>query len=314
MGRSKRFRMVKLIDFFKLIRYKNLLIIVLTQYLIRYTLLIPFLDFLSLNETQFLLLVFSTVLVAAAGYIINDYFDIKVDHLNDRKVIIGNSIKRREAIILHFLLSGIGVGIGFILAWQIGIWKLGLINLFSASILWLYSTHFKRSYLIGNLLISLLSALVLIIVGMYDILPNASLNLANSTTIFKIICLYALFAFFTTLIREIIKDLEDLKGDEKMGYQTFAIVSGLTKSKQIVNILSLTIIIALCCIMYTQFLTDIFAFFYVLLFIFFPFVIFMLKLRKAANSKDFRILSALVKVIMFTGTLSMLVFSLLIRL
>ena len=81
--------MVKLLDFFRLIRWKNLVIVALTQYLIRYTLLIPFVEFLSLNDMQFLLLVISTVLVAAAGYIINDYFDIQVDQLNERKVIVG---------------------------------------------------------------------------------------------------------------------------------------------------------------------------------------------------------------------------------
>ena len=180
---------------------------------------------------QFLLLVISTVLVAAAGYIINDYFDIQVDQLNERKVIVGNTIKRREAMALHFIFSGLGVGIGFYLGWKVGMWNLGFINLFSASALWFYSTNFKRNYLIGNILISLLSALVLLIVALYDILPASEQNDINAIVVFKIICIYAAFAFITTLIREIVKDLEDLEGDQKMGYKPMLLLAERKKRK-----------------------------------------------------------------------------------
>ena len=302
--------MVKLLDFFKLIRWKNLVIVALTQYLIRYTLLIPFVDFLSLNDMQFLLLVISTVLVAAAGYIINDYFDIQVDQLNKRKIIVGNSIKRREAMALHFIFSGLGIGIGFYLGHKIGMWNLGFINLFSASALWLYSTHFKRNYLSGNLLISLLSALVLIIVALYDILPASEQNDINAIVVFKIICIYAAFAFITTLIREIVKDLEDLEGDQKMGYETYAIVSGKKKAKNIVQTLSLLTILGVACILYSQFQADLYSFLYVLFFVEFPFLYFVWKLKNAEKSADFHSLSILIKIIMLSGTLSMLVFAL----
>ena len=302
--------MVKLLDFFKLIRWKNLVIVALTQYLIRYTLLIPFVDFLSLNDMQFLLLVISTVLVAAAGYIINDYFDIQVDQLNKRKIIVGNSIKRREAMALHFIFSGLGVGIGFFLGWKVGMWNLGFINLFSASALWFYSTHFKRNYLSGNLLISLLSALVLLIVALYDILPASEQNDTNAIVVFKIICIYAAFAFITTLIREIVKDLEDLEGDQKMGYETYAIVSGKKKAKNIVQTLSLLTILGIAFILYSQFQGDLYSFLYVLFFVEFPFLYFVWKLKNAEKSADFYSLSNWIKIIMLSGTLSMLVFAL----
>lgn len=306
--------MVKLFDFFRLVRWKNLLIIALTQYLIRYTLLIPFVDFLSLDNIQFMLLVASTILVAAAGYIINDYFDIQVDQLNNRKVIIGNSIKRREAMALHFIFSGIGVGLGFYLGWQVGMWNLGFINLFSASALWFYSTHFKRNYLSGNLLISLLSALVLLIVALYDILPAAELNDINALMVFKIICIYAVFAFITTFIREIVKDLEDLDGDKKMGYQTYAIITGVEKAKSVIQTLSLATITGIAWILYSQFQTDIYSFLYVLIFVEAPFIFFLWKIKKAKSSIDFHASSSWIKIIMLTGTLSMLVFSLLMNL
>lgn len=306
--------MVKLFDFFRLIRWKNLLIVALTQHLIRHTLLIPFIDFLSLDNMQFMLLVISTVLVAAAGYIINDYFDIQVDQLNNRKVIVGNTIKRREAIVIHFIFSGIGVGIGFYLGWQVGMWNLGFINLFSASALWFYSTHFKRSYLSGNLLISLLSALVLLIVALYDILPAAEFNDLNALAVFKIICIYAAFAFTTTFIREIVKDLEDLEGDQKMGHQTYAIVTGIEKAKSVVQTLSIITITGIAWILYSQFQADIYSFLYVLIFVEAPFIFFVWKLKKANTSTDFHASSTWIKIIMLTGTLSMLVFSLLMNL
>ena len=122
--------MAKLMAFFKLIRVKNLLIIALTQYLIRYALILPMANSFSLSDVEFILLVLSTVFIAAGGYIINDYFDTKVDRLNQRSLIIDKSIKRREAILMHLLLSFAGVFIGFFLAWKVGIIKLGLLIYF----------------------------------------------------------------------------------------------------------------------------------------------------------------------------------------
>lgn len=281
--------------------------IVLTQYLIRYTLTLPFLQSVGLNNFQFFLLVLSTVLIAAAGYIINDYFDIQVDQLNDRKVIIGQTIKRREAMAFHFILSGIGVILGFYLAWIIDTLSFGFINLFTASALWFYSTHFKRAYLSGNLLISLLASLVLLIVAFYDIITSTD---ANAIQLFHILFGYAIFAFITTFIREIVKDLEDLEGDQKMGCQTFAIVSGIERAKRMVTTISLLTIAAITWMLYTQFSSDLYSFLYVGFAIELPFIYFLLKLQKAQSSADFHSLSTWIKIIMLTGTLSMLIFSL----
>lgn len=300
--------MVKLLAFFKLIRSKNLLIIVLTQYLVRYALILPMTKSFSLNDVEFALLVISTIFIAAGGYIINDYFDTKVDRLNQRKVIIDNSIKRREAILMHLLLSLVGVFIGFYLGWKVGIIKLGFINLFSATALWFYSTNLKKANLSGNLLISLLSALVLIIVPLYDIIPNPS---TNGETAFYAICNYAIFAFLTTFIREVIKDFEDAAGDNQMGYTTFALKLPKT-AKRSVQTLSLVLILIIGVIAYIQW--DYMAFYaalYVVLFVELPFVYFYFKMLKATTKKDFSHLSQVIKLIMVTGTLSILVFTLL---
>jgi 4-hydroxybenzoate polyprenyltransferase len=300
--------MVKLIDFFRLIRFKNLLIIALSQYLVRYALIIPMTDSRSLSDLQFFYLVLSTLFIAAAGYIINDYFDTQVDRLNERKVIIDNTIKRREAILLHFVLSGIGVFLGFYLGWRVGITNLGFINLFSSTALWFYSTNMKKAYLSGNIIISLLAALTLFIVPMYDIIPNPAVN---GESAFYLICFYSIFAFVTTFIREIVKDFEDQFGDSKMGYNTFAIVSAKT-AKITVQIISVLLITIIGWISYLQITYDeLYAAIYVLLSIELPLVYFFIKLRTASDKKTYHQLSQLIKLIMLTGTLSILVFTLL---
>lgn len=300
--------MVKLIDFFRLIRIKNLFIIAISQYLIRYALIIPITESNSLNDLQFFYLVLSTVFIAAAGYIINDYFDTQVDRLNKRKVIIDNTIKRREAILWHFVLSGIGVFLGFFLGWRVGIFNLGFINLFCSSALWFYSTHFKRAYLSGNLLISLLAALVILIVPLYEIIPKP---MANSENAFYIICGYAIFAFFTTFIREIVKDFEDTDGDRKMGYTTFAIVSEKS-AKNSIRFISALLILIIGAVTAIQIIYEAYiAAVYVILAVEIPFLYFFIKLFKLNDKGGYHHLSQMIKLIMLTGTLSMLVFTLL---
>jgi 4-hydroxybenzoate polyprenyltransferase len=300
--------MVKLIDFFRLIRIKNLFIIAISQYLIRYALIIPITESNSLNDLQFFYLVLSTVFIAAAGYIINDYFDTQVDRLNKRKVIIDNTIKRREAILWHFVLSGIGVFLGFFLGWRVGIFNLGFINLFCSSALWFYSTHFKRAYLSGNLLISLLAALVILIVPLYEIIPKP---MTNSENAFYIICGYAIFAFFTTFIREIVKDFEDTDGDRKMGYTTFAIVSEKS-AKNSIRFISALLILIIGAVTAIQITYEAYiAAVYVILAVEIPFLYFFIKLFKLNDKGEYHHLSQMIKLIMLTGTLSMLVFTLL---
>lgn len=300
--------MVKLVDFFRLIRFKNLLIIALSQYLVRYALIIPMTDSRSLSDLQFFYLVLSTLFIAAAGYIINDYFDTQVDRLNERKVIIDNTIKRREAILLHFVFSGIGVFLGFYLGWRVGITNLGFINLFSSTALWFYSTNMKKAYLSGNIIISLLAALTLFIVPMYDIIPNPTVN---GESAFYLICFYSIFAFVTTFIREIVKDFEDQFGDSKMGYSTFAIVSAKS-AKITVQTISILLISSIGWICYLQITYDeLYAAIYVLLSIELPLVYFFIKLRTAGDKKTYHQLSQLIKLIMLTGTLSILVFTIL---
>ena len=199
----------------------------------------------------------------------------------------------------HFVFSGIGVFLGFFLGWRVGMINLGFINLFCSSALWFYSTNFKRAYLSGNLLISLLASLVILIIPLYEIIPNPNTNSVNA---FYIICCYAIFAFFTTFIREIIKDFEDASGDKKMGYTTFAIVSAKTAKKIVQSLI----------VIYLQFIyLAFYAAAYVVLAVEIPFIYFFVKLLNTNDTKGYHHLSQTIKLIILTGTLSMLVFTIL---
>ena len=148
-----------LVDFLRLVRFPNLVVIALTQYAIRFGIIYPFLQQaeldLYLSEKTFGALVLATVLIAAAGYIINDYFDIKLDYLNKPKqMIVGKRIKRRWAMVLHILFNAIGLFLAAYVALSIEHPWLILFQLISAALLWFYSVNFKKQVFIGNLIIA----------------------------------------------------------------------------------------------------------------------------------------------------------------
>src|SRR6185436_17138574 len=204
-------------SFLRLTRAWNLLIIVFAQYFTAY--------FLAqadvLHDIGLFLLSLSTVLIAAGGYVINDYYDVKIDYVNNpERVVVGKTIHRRFAILLHVALSALGVFVGLFVSW-----KLAAVNIFSVAILWFYSNLLKRLPFIGNFTVALLTgASIAIILLLYD-----------TNTI--LILIYALFSFFMTLVREIIKDMEDLKGDNTYGSKTLPIVWGIRKTKIILYLL-----------------------------------------------------------------------------
>ena len=159
-----------IVAFFKLVRVLNLLFIVITQALFQYAIVVPMfmynLHSPALPAKYFILLSLSSVFVAAAGYIINDYFDLNIDRINKPgKNVVEVVIKRRWAIIWHWVLSFLGVAIGFYVGWKAGVFWLGFANLACVAALWFYSTTFKKKLLSGNIIISLLTAWVVMVVG-----------------------------------------------------------------------------------------------------------------------------------------------------
>ncbi|MAY83776.1 MAG: hypothetical protein CMP59_06535 [Flavobacteriales bacterium] len=317
-----------LVDFLRLVRFPNLVVIALTQYAIRYGIIFPFLLQADLNfylpESTFALLVLATVMIAAAGYIINDYFDIKLDYLNKpNQLVLGKSIKRRHAMAMHIFINAIGLAIAGYVAYSIGHPMLILFQFVSAALLWYYSVSFKKQVLIGNLIIASLTALVPFTAGYYEVavmfdnLPdltgvpediNMIENLASLLFSIKFLLYwisgYSLFAFLLTFVREIVKDIEDIEGDEAFDCKTLPIVFGIPAAKKAAIAFAVLTLLGLLFLEAIQFMGKdwiSFAYFFILLTL--PIIWVIYRIVKAEKKKHYFIISQAIKIIMLFGIL-----------
>lgn len=311
---------------FRLIRFPNLVIIVATQYAMRYLLMEPLLpsdDFnLQFGDVQFFLLVLSTVFIAAAGYIINDYFDTRADLINKpSRVVVGIQISRREAMTMHAMLNIVGLGIGIYLAFYVKLPVLSFVFLMATGLLWFYSTNYKRQFLVGNLSVAFLTGLVPLMVVLFEIpmlnREYGAVMLRHNTNFNYMIAWvggFSFFAFLTTLIREVIKDAEDFEGDRAYGMKTVPIVLGSFWTK-----LSLVLLIGFTMAMLVYLLVkyiifsvepaDYISLIYFVLFLLAPLILLILQVILAKDKKGYHRASNLIKLIMLTGILySVLVF------
>ena len=309
--------------FLKLVRYPNLIFIAITQLLFYYCFLFApgrLVDSYSikLSPPVLFLLTLASILIAAAGYIINDYFDLNIDKINKpNEIIIERVIRRRWAIVWHLALTASGVLLSFYVGALIGNSLLGLMNLSCAILLWVYSTTFKKKLLIGNIIISLLTAWVVLVLYFCELrvtrvfYPLDDGYQAHITRLFKLAILYGGFAFIISMIREVIKDVEDMQGDEKYGCTTLPIVWGIPAAK-VFSATLLTVLIAALCIIqvYVIQLHRWWMVGYCLLCILLPMVQVFARLYRASGKKDYHSLSSAVKRVMLMGILSIALFSL----
>jgi 4-hydroxybenzoate polyprenyltransferase len=259
------------------------------------------------------LLCLSSVLIAAAGYIINDYFDLNIDRVNKpEKMVVEKLIKRRWTIVWHLILSGIGVFLGFYVSWELRNIFVGLGNLTCVLLLWFYSTNFKRELIIGNIIISLLTSWVILVLYVCEFRLHRFEEPAYApilSRVYKLSILYAAFAFITSLVREVIKDMEDVGGDRRYGCRTMPIVWGISVSKfftavwLLVLILSL-IVVQIYVLQYRWWWSEAYA----LVFIIIPLFLILRDLYRAKDPTDYHHLSTLVKAVMLAGILSMIFF------
>jgi 4-hydroxybenzoate polyprenyltransferase len=305
------------VAFFRLIRWPNLLFIVLTQMLFRYFIL-PFVylnphagyDGIKLSENLFYLLVIASVSIAAAGYIINDYFDVNIDQINkSSKVIIGKFINRRSAILLHAFLSFIGLVLSGYIGYKLHNILIPIFNFIAINILWFYSSTFKKKILIGNVLISILTSWVILVLTLTEYRFRIFPHDIVWQRLLKLSFIYAGFAFIISLIREVIKDMEDIEGDLKFGCKTMPIVWGLPVAKVftavwIVVLTGLLVAIQIYVIQLGWWISAL----YSVITIIVPLLWVLKKLYTATTSADFHQLSSAVKLIMLAGIISMVFF------
>ena len=292
--------------FFRLIRYQNLLLIILTQVLIKYALFQPFGIAITLSDFGFFLLCLSTVCIAAAGNVINDIYDVETDRINkSSRQVIPIKISEASAFNIYFALSILGVGIGFYLSNIIGRPGFSAIFIFISALLYLYATYLKQILLVGNIVVSILVSMVIIIVGLYDLFPAITPeNRQTQSIIFSILLDYALFAFFLNWVREMVKDQEDLTGDYNTGRNTLPIAIGRERANKIIFAIGLFPLIGV--IYYTQqyLFNNLYAVLYAIILIIGPLLFFLINLLSAKTTKQYARLSLILKIIMVLGLVS----------
>lgn len=279
---------------------------VLIQYLIRFTLIIPRYGKENvLSDFYFVLILFSILLIVAAGYTINDYFDIKVDSENkDEDVIVGRTIKRRIALVIHFILTSVGLISGFYFAYKINHLEISIVLIFCAYILWIYNLKLKRIFFLANLIVAGLSAIFVTSIATLEIFLKYNHN--SSINNIKILIFIATFAFILSLMNEIIKDLKTLEGDKKYKIRTLPTVWGLLKTKEFLKWLSIVTAFIVSIMSITEFKTNVNALSYSFIFIIGPLFLLNIWVYKAQQKLDYERISKLNKFIIFAGIMSIL--------
>ncbi|MBC7411440.1 MAG: geranylgeranylglycerol-phosphate geranylgeranyltransferase [Bacteroidia bacterium] len=300
--------------FLRLIRVPNLLIILLTMLAMRYGIMYAMLGIngfeLQLSTFNFSLLVTATLFIAAAGYIINDYFDVKIDTINKpNDTLIGVQFKRRWAMLLHTVFNLIGIAMALYVSVQVGNYRLSFVYMLAATLLWFYSTSFKKQLIIGNVVVSFLASLIPMIPGFFE-MPLLYKKYAetlkqyemNFNYISYFLIGFAVFAFAISLLREIVKDMEDQQGDEEYGCETMPIVFGTRITNYIAAIVLTITMGTIGYLQYLQYISnDNLSVYYITLFVQLPLLIVLIKLLHANAKAQYSIISKLIKLTMLTG-------------
>ena len=224
-------------DILRLVRWSNLLFLVALIWLMEKWVTVPILDQAAFGEQLpgyiLLLIMLATVFIAAGGYVINDYFDVKIDRINrPDELIVTRSISKPSAMRLSMVLSGTGIICGIAAAGMLRSWTLGILFVIIPGLLWFYSSSYKRLFMVGNLIIALLAGVAPMVVAMANV---AILQLRYGTIlayttlphdIYAWVGGFALFAFLLTWIREIIKDMQDQMGDRELECHSMPVVWG----------------------------------------------------------------------------------------
>ncbi len=298
--------------FLQLIRWKNLLMIAGIQLLFKYIYLPSFGIATVLDPLHFGILILATLGIAAAGNIINDIQDIEADIINKpNKVLITKQISKKIATTYYYACNAFGIVLGLYIAIHVNRTSFVATFIGTALLLNVYSMSLKKKPIIGNIVVSLLISLSILIVGFFDIIPAISKeNGIDQYLAFKGLIDYSVFAFMFNFLREMVKDVEDVEGDKKLNMKTLPILIGTSKTKYVIFGLSFIPLTLITYYSYANFEKLPVVLAYMLIVVQLPFLHFMAKLLYAENKKQYRYLSRLLKLIMLLGMLSIIVISL----
>lgn len=310
--------------FLKLVRWPNLLIVAVTMILMRYAVIEPVIGRITVTISgsagelmplslkfpwyDFLILIIATVSLTAGGYVINDYFDIKTDLINRGEVIVGTKVPRRQAMLWHNILNLIGVACGFYISWKAGYFWMGILFLIVSGLLYFYSASYKRQFLVGNLVVAVLTATVPLLVVFYEwpaLYRYYEVNAISSPDINIIVYWvggFALFAFITTLTREIIKDIEDFEGDMAYGRNTVPVVTGILTAR-IIAVVLIAITIVMLYVVWKMFLGDKITLYYISVAVVIPLIVAVRYLVASPGKSRLHRASTLMKTAQCTGVL-----------
>lgn len=305
--------------FIRLFRLPNLFIIILTMYLLKYCIVRPILSQFAIEsvfgDINFLLLTLSVVLITAAGYVINDYFDIKADFVNKpEKVMVDTKISQKMSFTIYFVLNFLALGVSSYLAMNNSQIELIIIFVLVIGLLWFYSTTYKKQLIIGNLIVSALTAAVPIMVLLFEMPPvykAYNYYIIKNEIVFEpvkyYILGYSIFAFILTLIREIVKDAEDFEGDYLDNRNTLPIVFGSRITKGTIIGLSTIFIVVLVYSYFSWLHMNLIPLLYIAGTIVLPMVIINYYIVKAKEKSHYHLASSMLKFVMVSGVLFLLI-------
>lgn len=288
----------------------------LTMLLLRYTVMMPVLNSvgaeLQTPLSTFVKLLFSTLLIAGAGYIINDIHDINIDFINrPESMVVGRSISVPVATVVYYSMTLIGLLLGLWAASETGYYKLSLLFVVASGALWYYATRYKRTFLWGNLIVAALTAMVILTTWLFEFYsmvhePRAYSKAFRVIPLFSQLCLgFALFAFCTTIVREIVKDIEDIAGDTAENCVSLPIKLGIPTTKKVVNIFIICMMALLAIaqyFMYKHGLTEAALYYLVVQFMMYYLI---QHVAKAESSEDNKFSTQLAKLVMVAGIVGM---------
>lgn len=274
-------------EIFRLIRFRTIAFAAFTMYAMRYFVIRPILDIngfsLQMTNFAFTLLVISVCCLISGAYVINDYFDTKADRISGvRDVLVGRSISRRVAISLHTVLNVIAILIAFYLGFAVGVWKIGIFFLLVSGMLWFYSSTYKKYFIVGNVIVGFLSALVPLCVVIYEIpllnMAYADLLIQTDTNFGYMlywISGFSYFIFLNVIMYEINKDIYSVDGDRENRVNTIPVKLGIKTAKYIIASLSVICILSLGVLYYIEFTSSLLLLVYFITCLIIPYIVYI---------------------------------------